>query len=267
MRHYLATLTAVLWSLHPVAWAGPEWLEDKDGGEDAGRVPNDAQVTEGDEPVLTKIEGSLDGPALAGLGDIEDMYLIRIIDPQDFSASTDKLQGGIADFDTQLWLFGPFRPCPGDTNNDGSVDVSDLVNVISDWGTDGSANGGDVTLDGTVNVGDLLEVIVHWGLCPPDLPGPDAEALGLLGNDDTPIGDHYRPVDDPVRQHDPRIGDDGFLHYPRGLLRSDMGHAASLKRATSKLWVHTASRVSASWKMPRIAAPRARASLIRSNTT
>ena len=63
--------------------------------------------------------------------------------------------------------------CPGDTNGDGEVDVDDLNNVILDWGSDGSANGGDLTgprpgspPDGIVNVNDLNAVIVGWGDCP-----------------------------------------------------------------------------------------------------
>ncbi len=50
------------------------------------------------------------------------------------------------------------------------MDVNDLNNVILDWGTDGSANGGDVTgvvpgspPDGIVDVNDLIAVIVNWG--------------------------------------------------------------------------------------------------------
>jgi hypothetical protein len=63
--------------------------------------------------------------------------------------------------------------CPGDTDGDGRVNVDDIVNVITDWGTDGSANGGDVTgalpgspPDGLVDVNDLNAVIVAWGDCP-----------------------------------------------------------------------------------------------------
>ncbi len=53
-------------------------------------------------------------------------------------------------------------PKTGDTNADGVVNVSDLINVISDWNTDGSANGGDVNGDGVVNVTDLVTVITAW---------------------------------------------------------------------------------------------------------
>ena len=63
--------------------------------------------------------------------------------------------------------------CDGDTNDDGVVNVDDLTNVILDWGTDGSANGGDLTgpiagspPDGTVGANDLNAVIVGWGACP-----------------------------------------------------------------------------------------------------
>ena len=63
--------------------------------------------------------------------------------------------------------------CAGDTNDDGAVDVNDLNNVILDWGTDGSANGGDLAgpepgspPDGIVDVHDLNAVIVNWGACP-----------------------------------------------------------------------------------------------------
>ncbi len=54
--------------------------------------------------------------------------------------------------------------CP-DTNGDGVTDVQDMVNVLLDWGTDGSDHGGDVTGDGMVDVQDLVEVILEWGDC------------------------------------------------------------------------------------------------------
>lgn len=77
-----------------------------------------------------------------------------------------------------LNAIGPGEPatgalCIGDTDDNGVVDVDDLVNVIVDWGTDGSANGGDVSdgtgsgpADGIVDVGDIVAVITNWGDCP-----------------------------------------------------------------------------------------------------
>jgi len=55
--------------------------------------------------------------------------------------------------------------CPGDANCDSAVNVADLLNVLADWGTDGSANGGDVNCDSAVNVPDLLVVLSHWNVC------------------------------------------------------------------------------------------------------
>ena len=43
--------------------------------------------------------------------------------------------------------------------------ASDLVAIIVDWGTDGSANNTDIDGNGIVNVDDLVEVIVNWGVC------------------------------------------------------------------------------------------------------
>jgi hypothetical protein len=55
--------------------------------------------------------------------------------------------------------------CQGDTDGDGDVDVVDLVHVILDWNTDGSALGGDVDGDGTVALSDLMLVASNIGLC------------------------------------------------------------------------------------------------------
>jgi hypothetical protein len=66
-------------------------------------------------------------------------------------------------------LNGNSRPddceCLGDTDGSGQVNVDDLVNVILDWGTDGSANGTDVNNDGIVGVDDLLLIILGYGDC------------------------------------------------------------------------------------------------------
>ncbi len=60
-------------------------------------------------------------------------------------------------------------PCPGNTNDDAVIDVLDIINVVLDWGTDGSAHGGNLidTGDsgGVVDQADLLAVLVSWGPC------------------------------------------------------------------------------------------------------
>ena len=43
-----------------------------------------------------------------------------------------------------------------------AVDLADLLSVIGNWGTDGSA-GGDVNGDNSVDLADLLSVIGNWG--------------------------------------------------------------------------------------------------------
>jgi hypothetical protein len=54
-------------------------------------------------------------------------------------------------------------PIPdGDANNDGSVDVLDLVLVITEWGTCQDPCAGDLNGDGVVNVQDLILVITNW---------------------------------------------------------------------------------------------------------
>ena len=57
--------------------------------------------------------------------------------------------------------------CPGDVTGNGIVDVSDLLQIISDWGQAGGpsdcASSSGPTPDGIVNISDLLYVISDWG--------------------------------------------------------------------------------------------------------
>jgi hypothetical protein len=64
------------------------------------------------------------------------------------------------------FVFDSFPPCdcPADTNDDGLVDVEDLVNVILAWGS--SDPDADVNGDDVVDVMDLVAVILAWGPCP-----------------------------------------------------------------------------------------------------
>ncbi len=52
---------------------------------------------------------------------------------------------------------------PADVNQDGEVDVNDLLLVIGDWGCTSNCTA-DIDGDGNVNVVDLLLVIANWGL-------------------------------------------------------------------------------------------------------
>ena len=55
------------------------------------------------------------------------------------------------------------HPCTADVNNDATVNTSDLLVVIDQWGMVKSP--ADINSDGIVNVTDLLEVIGDWGPC------------------------------------------------------------------------------------------------------
>ena len=52
--------------------------------------------------------------------------------------------------------------CPEDTNNDGLVNVTDLLNAVGNWGSNGL---GDVDSSGIVDVSDILAIVNAWGSC------------------------------------------------------------------------------------------------------
>lgn len=93
-------------TLASASLAGPEWME---MGE-AGSLPGNAQAVTGNgtDPV-EKVSGRLSGLSPitggVGMGDFQDMYLIKIVDPQAFRASTRDDFNGFAGFDAQLFLF------------------------------------------------------------------------------------------------------------------------------------------------------------------
>ena len=70
----------------------------------------------------------------------------------------------IAPYSVQIFsqIPNPADPCPADLSGDGVVNVTDLLLIISAWG---SAKG-DVTGDGVTDVSDLLVAIGAFGPCP-----------------------------------------------------------------------------------------------------
>jgi hypothetical protein len=59
--------------------------------------------------------------------------------------------------------------CPGDTDGDGQVAVTDFLQVLADWGTCPGLPApcpGDLNGDGLVDVLDFLLVLQLWGACP-----------------------------------------------------------------------------------------------------
>jgi len=71
------------------------------------------------------------------------------------------VEAGIDNFQLEIIVCGV--ACLGDINNDGVVDVTDLLAIIADWGTPGPLT--DLDGDGVVAVGDLLIAIANWGSC------------------------------------------------------------------------------------------------------
>jgi hypothetical protein len=58
------------------------------------------------------------------------------------------------------------EPCPADIappGGDGTVNITDLLAVIAQWGQPGGP--ADVNGDNIVNIADLLAVIAGWGAC------------------------------------------------------------------------------------------------------
>ena len=114
-------------------------------------IPGTLQFVEGlrlneESAVPTKlVSGDLDGD------DIKDLIVIREV------ITARGITGGIAVFEP----IEQTQNCPGDANKDNSVDVLDLLEVISSFGT--SNPNGDVNADGNVDVLDLLEVIGNFG--------------------------------------------------------------------------------------------------------
>ncbi len=60
--------------------------------------------------------------------------------------------------------FGFSTPCPADVTDDDTVDVLDLLEVLTAWGECYGCPA-DITGDGEVDVLDLIEVLAAWGPC------------------------------------------------------------------------------------------------------
>ena len=71
------------------------------------------------------------------------------------------VEAGIDNFQLEVITCG--STCLGDLNNDGMVNVSDILAIIGVWGSDDPA--GDLDGNGVVAVGDLLTAIGNWGNC------------------------------------------------------------------------------------------------------
>lgn len=73
--------------------------------------------------------------------------------------------GSEVDFDDVMLTAEPGLPCPWDIDGTGDVGISDLLDLLADWGP---CKGCPSDFDGNDDVGiaDLLELLANWGECP-----------------------------------------------------------------------------------------------------
>lgn len=57
-------------------------------------------------------------------------------------------------------------PCLADSDNSGTVNVTDLLALLAGWGVCGVPCPSDINGDGFINVTDLLALLAAWGACP-----------------------------------------------------------------------------------------------------
>ena len=178
--------------------SGPKWQEMGD----AGSGPGGAQITIGNG-TLGFINGGLGMSALfGGMVDFEDMFLINIVNPTIFRATTDPLDGELgnafADFNTQLWLFQPMMGAPLDAlgivgNDDHPVTFSQFSLLLPDP-TDGFKGGGVVTPglyyiaitrfdnDPVSMSGEIFDQVLPTEISGPDGPGGMNPISGWTGD-------------------------------------------------------------------------------------
>lgn len=95
--------------------------------------------------------------------DLSDSVQVRFVASDEGEGSL--VEAAIDAFNVQEIDCETADPCPADLTGDGSVDVLDLLDVLSAWGACEDCPG-DLTGDGQVDVLDLLEVLGAWGACP-----------------------------------------------------------------------------------------------------
>lgn len=147
-----------------------------------------------DEPDLAPPVVTFDLPAGDYLFEVRYSIETHIqVGHSDSCSAISDATNGTDIFDVDLRV-GADPYCPGDTNDDGLVDTTDLLQVLGDWGVPGCGGmtpcAGDVNGDGNVDVTDLLLVLGAWGRCDVvidnnDCIGAEAMAIGDVVSDST----------------------------------------------------------------------------------
>ncbi len=138
-------------------------------GNDA--LPTDAYVEEGVWPIYTSMastESQADVTCVSpdGTGQVlhHDLWWsYEPVEPGLIRVSTcDRV-----DFDSVIAVYLEKRPCRGDINSDGVVDVVDFSVLMVQW--DSSGPEADLNGDGTVDINDFSLFLIYFGSCQPDL--------------------------------------------------------------------------------------------------
>lgn len=74
-----------------------------------------------------------------------------------------EMSGGGFTLTGGFWAGATVVVCEGDVDGDGSVDLNDLAEVLSQFGQSGPGLGGDLDADGDVGLSDLAIVLANFG--------------------------------------------------------------------------------------------------------
>ena len=168
-------LTARPLQIIPILW--PEWHLNLDAIE--ALEPRLVQFTnESPEPRFVELEWNEDWmhvePSMMVIQPGKTMEVAIYADvtsssftPGEYNAAiiARDLNEGTADQGRMVRMDVTDAVCIGDLDGDGSVDIGDLLEILSQWGTCTGGCSADTNDDGRVDVTDLLTVIAKWGSC------------------------------------------------------------------------------------------------------
>ncbi len=109
--------------------------------------------------IADQIAGSGTNPEMVEHGDFNSDGLLDIVS----IIELDSVNGTSPGIGVFMNITAVVNDCEGDIDGNGTVEVTDLLEVIAAWGS--SDANADVDGSGTVDVSDLLLVVANWGSC------------------------------------------------------------------------------------------------------